>query len=475
MIVFKNKYFLAIMMFATSLTAYALIEIVDNKAQNESIYTIELPQKHFLKPYKPLVNSINTDLLVSQAKKLIAKKEYNKAYKMLKPQEYELNENIEFNYQFGVASLRAGKYQDAIYAFDRVSDEDRYHLGSRLDLAIAYYYLGNLPYARKEFVKLGQAERVPAFISKTIKAYIAKIDAESAAGSPMKITAAIKTGYSSNINSGYDGDYVYIPILDAQSKLSDDSKKQGSSFIEATLAISKTHEITKESSVKADVVLKKKTYNANKNLDQSSVAFGVSGKYKVAGYDLELGKNYLNSSLGGNPNYTTETTQVKVTTRPSKTQKLSAAMGFSSTKFDLDASKINNSTGNSLTLSASDLIFADIGAGIDYTHNSKIMDDSTSSNGDSKANSIRLSMRKRLFGIAANLSFGYRDEKYNAENPLFEEFRHDATTTISIGGEKLLSKGKSFDLYIGYNNTTSNIELYSTDNVTTSIGYKSSF
>ncbi len=150
-------------------------------------------------------------------------------------------------------------------------------------------------------------------------------------------------------------------------------------------------------------------------------------------------------------------------------------MGFSSTKFDLDASKVNNSTGNSLNLSASDLIFADIGAGIDYTHNSKIMDDSTSSNGDSKANSIRLSMRKRLFGIAANLSFGYRDEKYNAENPLFEEFRHDATTTISIGGEKLLSKGKSFDLYIGYNNTTSNIELYSTDNVTTSIGYKSSF
>lgn len=472
----KNNYLAAIMMLTTSMATYALIEVVDSRVQNESIYQIELPKKYFLKIYIPIVKGIDTDILINESKALIEKRKYKEAYTLLKRGEFDNSGNVDFNYQLGVASLRSGRYKDAINAFDRVGDEEPSHLGSKLDLAIAYYYLGNLPVAKKEFEVLYDIQVVPAGVKQTIKAYLTKIDLESENnGKPLRVSASVRAGYSSNINSGYDGDYIYIPILNAQSKLSDDSKMQGSSFVETTVGVSKGLDIAKSASVSSDLKFSKKIYSANKNLDQSNISIGISGKYKIGESEVELKKDYLSSSLGGNPNYSTDTNKVIFTTRPDKTKKFSAAMGIADTDFSRDEAKVNNSKGSSLELSASDLIFGDVGVGMNYIHNSKKMDDKTAANGDSESTDIKLSLRKRIFGTVANFSLGYRGEEYSNENPMFEKVRKDNTTSIAVGAEKIFPNGKAIDLSIGYDDTGSNIELYNADNITTSIGYRRSF
>jgi tetratricopeptide (TPR) repeat protein len=421
--------------------------------------------------------SQKTKQQLSQAKKLISKKMYLDAYNLLKKSEFENVQSTAFNYQLGVASLRAGKYTDALYALDRVVSEDPNNIGAQLDMAIAYYYLGNLSFAKQELVKiLKNYDKVaPKVVKRTIRAYLKKIKKEQAP-KELSIVASISTGYSDNINSGYDGNSVYIPLINANTILSDQSKATPAPFINAQILVNKKKIINRDDSIDATMILNKKIYKDYSSLGQANAILSLSGSHKFNKHTIKLNKTAVRSYLNSKINYDIMSTTATILTQPNQSQSLSAAIKTERMTFANPASQANNSKKESLTLTASDSIFdkkVGVTMGIGLSRN--MMDDTAASNGNSKSSDLNLSFKKQILGTLATVSLGYKRNNYDKLNAAFGVYREDRAKSITIGTIKPLDKANSINFSIGYRNQGSNIELYKNDAMTVTMGFKRSF
>ncbi|HJV85601.1 MAG TPA: tetratricopeptide repeat protein [Noviherbaspirillum sp.] len=84
------------------------------------------------------------------------------AYTLLEKQEFERAGDVEFDTLIGVAALDAGKADNATLAFERVLAVDPNAAGVRLDMARAYFALGDYPRAKQELDLVAQFSPPPA-------------------------------------------------------------------------------------------------------------------------------------------------------------------------------------------------------------------------------------------------------------------------------------------------------------------------
>lgn len=93
------------------------------------------------------------------------------AYALLEPLEFARAGELRFDYLLGIAALDSGKPDKATLAFERVLAVDPHFAGARLDLARAYYQLGDLPRAKTEF-ELVLKQNPPEVARVTIQKYL---------------------------------------------------------------------------------------------------------------------------------------------------------------------------------------------------------------------------------------------------------------------------------------------------------------
>ena len=93
------------------------------------------------------------------------------AYTLLKPLEFERSGEIRFDYLFGIAALDSGHADKATLAFERVLTMDPNFAGARLDMARAYYQLGDLLRAKTEFETVS-GQNPPELAKATIQKYL---------------------------------------------------------------------------------------------------------------------------------------------------------------------------------------------------------------------------------------------------------------------------------------------------------------
>ena len=172
--------------------------------------------------------------IVDNAKKLIKNNQYKDAYYLLSTKEKENIDNVDYNYQLGVAALRSGNHSAALYALDRVISKNPQHIGAQLDMAIAYFHIGNLEFSEQEFKKIlnNYGDKAPKVVISTINGYLAKIKQKNKKNTTT-IIGSVDAGYSNNINSGIDGNSVYIPLLNATSSY--DQKISSNLFLQFLL------------------------------------------------------------------------------------------------------------------------------------------------------------------------------------------------------------------------------------------------
>ena len=437
----------------------------------------EIPSVNQAQVEKGKLIAKQREAVLKTAKQLIKAKNFKKAYNLLKKSEFENVENVEFNYQLGVASLRAGKYTDALYALDRVVSENKNHIGAQLDMAIAYYYLGNIPFAKKEFTRiLKNYEKVaPKKVKKVISIYLAKIKKDT---TPKTLSGSVSVtaGYSDNINSGYDGESVYIPLLNANTILSDQSRAQPAKFISAQASITKSKKINRSDDVNGTISLSKKAYDKHPELGQSNVLLSVTGSHKFNENTLKVTQSGNRSFLNGKRNYDVISTTAAIINRPNKSQSYKGTIKREKMIFANPASQANNSVKSSVMLSLSDMIFnkkvgISLGAGLSKTK----MASDNSANGDSTERNINLSLKKGMFKGLASFSLGYQATRYALINAAFGEKRLDKSYSASIGFIKPIDKTRTINLVLGKRIKKSNIELYKNDTTTFSVSFRKSF
>ncbi len=115
---------------------------------------------------------------VARAEQLMREGKPADAYALLTPLEDKYAGDVQFDYALGVAALDSGKADRATLAFERVLAVNPNYAGARLDMARAYFQLGDAERAKTEFLAV-QASRPPAEAAAVITRYLDAIDQSS--------------------------------------------------------------------------------------------------------------------------------------------------------------------------------------------------------------------------------------------------------------------------------------------------------
>lgn len=143
------------------------------------------------------------------------------AYRQLAPLQSQRAGDPDFDYALGTSALDSGRPGEAVYILQRVVALRPAFAGARMELARAYYALGDNEAARREFLEL-HAEDPPPDVAVVIADYLEAIDARAAAYRPQhRVTLEAAGGYDSNSNGAPDLQSFLGFTLDARNQAAD--------------------------------------------------------------------------------------------------------------------------------------------------------------------------------------------------------------------------------------------------------------
>jgi len=154
-----------------------------------------------------------TDPVVVKAEALMKAGKPAEAYALLEPLEDKYAGDPRFDYLLGIAALDSGKADRATLAFERVLAVNPDFAGARLDMARAYFQLGDMTRAKTEFeTVLGQ--NPPQAARVIILKYLAEI-AQREKAKLTVISAYVEAafGRDSNVNNSTSQSQVSVPSL----------------------------------------------------------------------------------------------------------------------------------------------------------------------------------------------------------------------------------------------------------------------
>jgi tetratricopeptide (TPR) repeat protein len=135
------------------------------------------------------------------------------AHALLGPYEFDQSGNTRFDYLLGIALLDSGKPDLATLALERVLAVDPDFDGARLEMARAYFRLGDHDRARREFrILLARNPRPAARV--TIEKYLQRID-RGVQSRDVSRSAYVEAalGHDSNVNSATSQTQIYVPSV----------------------------------------------------------------------------------------------------------------------------------------------------------------------------------------------------------------------------------------------------------------------
>lgn len=135
------------------------------------------------------------------------------AYVLLEPFEFEQAGNVQFDYLLGIAALDSGKPDKATLIFERVLAVDPNFAGARLDMARAYFQLGDHVRAKAEFETV-LSQNPPAGARAAVEKYLAAIEqAEKAKRARFVGYVEGILGRDNNVNNSTSQNQIAVPAL----------------------------------------------------------------------------------------------------------------------------------------------------------------------------------------------------------------------------------------------------------------------
>ncbi|MEX2353164.1 MAG: tetratricopeptide repeat protein [Gammaproteobacteria bacterium] len=159
--------------------------------------------------------SVAADELTDEAQTLVDQGRHDDAFNLLIADIEESAGTPEYDLLLGIAALESGRPTQAVFAFERVLAVEPGNTRARLELARAYYEMGENEAAREEFSYAG-TQQVPQSVRQTIEEYLTSIDSRLSRGdsrSYFDMYLQARGGYDSNVNSATDSSTVALPAF----------------------------------------------------------------------------------------------------------------------------------------------------------------------------------------------------------------------------------------------------------------------
>jgi hypothetical protein len=224
--------------------------------------------------------------LLAQAESLINAGRGAEAFALLEPREIDLAGSPPYDYLLGVAALDAGRPRDAAFALERVVAADPGFVGARMDLARAFYALGEYDAARTQFRYL-EAQNPPPATRAAITQYLAAIDAETGGvESRWGALFAAGVGYDTNANaSTSDDDFLGFTLLP-------DNVETSSGFAEVSAGVGNALAVGRDFGLVTNLELEQRWNPDASFVDQTIASFSTTALRR-------RGNWRLSASLGG--------------------------------------------------------------------------------------------------------------------------------------------------------------------------------
>lgn len=258
------------------------------------------PQRAKPTVQKPVAIDVNEKLL-GDAEALMKAGKPDLAYKLLEPFEFDRAGEVRFDYLLGIAALDSGKPDKATLAFERVLAEDPNYAGARLDMARAYYQLGDIQRAKTEF-EIVLDENPSAAARATIQKYLDDI-AERETGSKTRISGYVegKVGRDTNVNNASEipNNIITPTLYPTSTELSDN-------YFGAAAGGEINHDLNANFRLYAGADISKRNNYRQKSFDlfsteeRAGMIYGTgTDRYRIGmtgGQNTQGGARYYNSS-----------------------------------------------------------------------------------------------------------------------------------------------------------------------------------
>lgn len=169
-------------------------------------------------PYVDVIDELNY---------LLNQKDYESAYQMAELYAFEYGGEVDFDLLFGFAAFGSKRFQEAVFAFERVAVLRPNNFTGRFFLAQSYHKLKNYAAATRELDKLRKTQLTPQQLA-NIDSLQRRIERNLLRRQrTWSHAVAVNLSYDSNVNSGTDKDVITIPnfgeiaLFDASKETSD--------------------------------------------------------------------------------------------------------------------------------------------------------------------------------------------------------------------------------------------------------------
>ncbi|MBI4989615.1 MAG: tetratricopeptide repeat protein [Rhodocyclales bacterium] len=231
---------------------------------------------------------------LQRAESLVRGGKAEEAWKLLSTHEFALAGREDFDYLLGVAALDSGRADRATLVFERVLAVNPDHAAARLDMARAYFALGDFQRSRGEFEQVLLHEDTPPAARKTIERYLAAIEERAPSrGTLMTGYVEASLGRDSNLNSGTSSGSIFVPLFNTHFTLGPNSVKAADKYLSVGGGAELTHTLGGGFSLFAGIDLKQRAHRQWDNYDNRNIDYR-------AGFQAVHGKDTFRMTAGRN-------------------------------------------------------------------------------------------------------------------------------------------------------------------------------
>lgn len=178
------------------------------------------------------------------AERMVRSGQFKQAYALLQPEQFLQSGNPDFDYIFGLAALESSEPGVATLAFERVLAIVPNHGAARLDMGRAYFALGDMPRARREFDFALALNPPPAAVA-TMERYRAEM-AMNETQLMTRRSGYIEAGFGtdSNVTQGPTNSTIFLPFFKLSFTLNSASQKVQDEFSQLGAGGEITHRLS---------------------------------------------------------------------------------------------------------------------------------------------------------------------------------------------------------------------------------------
>ena len=238
-------------------------------------------------------------VLLRDAEALINSGKPGEAYKLLEPVEFEHAGEAHFDYLIGIAALDSGQPDKATLAFERVLAVNPDSAAARLDMARAYYQLGDFPRAKTEFTS-ALKQNPSAATRANIQKYLNTIAAQNA-GKRTRFSGYVEVGggRDSNVNNSTSQSQIFVDLFSTMANLDSSNVKVSDNYFAAAAGAEINYSFNTHWALFAGADLRKQANRKYTEFDLASTDVRAGIVYETQGNRLRVGPVVGQYDLGG--------------------------------------------------------------------------------------------------------------------------------------------------------------------------------